>query len=129
MLLTVLIISGTILSATTIAGLLMLYQIRQATQFGLSVQALFAADTGLEWKLFESFVLDNEEERNDRGADRDHPSPCNSFNSASMANCTTTGDLTTSLNSVGCAGAELPELERQGLCPRPVSRAFELEFR
>ena len=52
MLLTVLIVSGTILGATTIAGLLMLYQLRQVTNFGYSVQAFFAADTGAECAFF-----------------------------------------------------------------------------
>ena len=41
MLLAVLVLSGTILGATTIAGLLMLNQLRQATNIGLSMQAIF----------------------------------------------------------------------------------------
>ncbi len=52
MLLTVLVLSGTILSATTIAGLLTLYQIRQATDFANSAKAIYAADTGIEWRLY-----------------------------------------------------------------------------
>ena len=47
MLLTVLIVSGSIIGATTIAGLLMLYELRNATNVSQSLQALFAADTGL----------------------------------------------------------------------------------
>ena len=58
MLLAVLVISGTILGATTIAGLLMLNQIRQAANIGLSLQAIFAADTGVEWELFKLFKSD-----------------------------------------------------------------------
>ena len=55
MLLAVLAIGGAILTASTIAGLLTLYQIRQATDFGNSAKAIFAADAGLEWELFNVF--------------------------------------------------------------------------
>ncbi len=55
MLLTVLSIGGTILGATAIAGLLMLYQIRSATDFANSAKAVFAADSGTEWALYSFF--------------------------------------------------------------------------
>lgn len=55
MLLAVLTLGGTMLGVTTIAGLLMLYQIRQATNFTASAQALFAADAGTEWALYGFF--------------------------------------------------------------------------
>lgn len=48
LLLTVIALGGTLLGATTIAGLLMLYQIRQATDLKDSNKAIFAADAGLE---------------------------------------------------------------------------------
>ncbi len=48
MLLTVIALGGTLLGATTIAGLLMLYQIRQATDLKDSNKAIFAADAGIE---------------------------------------------------------------------------------
>lgn len=51
MLLTTLAIGGTILAATTIAGLLMVYQISQATDIANSTKAIFAADAGTEWGL------------------------------------------------------------------------------
>ena len=57
MLLMVLSIGGTILGATTIAGLLMLYQIRSATDFSNSAKAVFAADSGTEWALYNYLVL------------------------------------------------------------------------
>ena len=53
MLLTVLTLGGTILSATTIAGLLMLYQIRQTSDLANSGRAIFAADAGVEWGLYQ----------------------------------------------------------------------------
>ncbi|MBI4991774.1 MAG: hypothetical protein HZB99_00970 [Candidatus Harrisonbacteria bacterium] len=51
MLITVLAMSGTIIAATTISGILMLYQLRQATDVVGTTKAIFAADTGLEWRL------------------------------------------------------------------------------
>ena len=58
MLITVLALSGTILGATTIAGLLTLYQIRQTTDFINSTKAIYAADSGLEWRLYKFFKKD-----------------------------------------------------------------------
>ena len=52
MLLTTITLSGALLGATTIAGLLMLYQIRQTTDIANSTKAIFAADGGLEWGLY-----------------------------------------------------------------------------
>jgi hypothetical protein len=48
MLLTVLALGGTLLGATTIAGLLMIYQIRQNSDIRDSTKAIFAADAGIE---------------------------------------------------------------------------------
>lgn len=61
MILTVLALGGTILGATTVAGLLMLYQIRQATDLANSAKAIFAADAGLEWALYQFFTKDTAE--------------------------------------------------------------------
>ena len=55
MLLATLALGGAILGATTIAGLLMLYQIRATTDSEHSAQAIFAADTGVEWTLFDFY--------------------------------------------------------------------------
>ncbi len=52
MLLAVLTLGATMLGVTTIAGLLMLYQIRQVTNFGNSAKSIFAADGGTEWALY-----------------------------------------------------------------------------
>lgn len=52
MLLTVLVISGTLMSISLIAGLLMLYQIRQAGDFTNSAKSIFAADSGVEWWFY-----------------------------------------------------------------------------
>jgi hypothetical protein len=55
MVLTVLALGGTILGATTIAGLLMLYQIRQTTDLSNSARAIFAADAGMEHAFYDLF--------------------------------------------------------------------------
>lgn len=114
MLLTVLIISGAILGTTTIAGLLMLYQIRQATDFGQSVQALFAADAGIEWTLYRRFEK------------KDEPRPV--FSDAARSEFVIAEDSSNSIISVGCAGAVASNAQ-DGRCPRPTTRAFEIIFK
>lgn len=52
MLIAVLSLGGAILGATTVAGLLTLYQIRATTDTQNSAKAIFAADAGTEWALF-----------------------------------------------------------------------------
>lgn len=60
MLITVLALSGALLGATTISGLLMLYQIRQTADVVNSTKAIFAADAGLEWRLYKFFKTDSQ---------------------------------------------------------------------
>jgi hypothetical protein len=62
MLLAVLTLGATMLAVTTIAGLLMVYQIRQVTAFGSSAQAVFAADAGAEWSLYNYFQQSGQSE-------------------------------------------------------------------
>ena len=57
MLIAVITLGATMLGATTIAGLLMLYQIRQATDFANSAKSIFAADAGSQWALYNYFQL------------------------------------------------------------------------
>ena len=56
MLLTVMLLSSAILGATSLAALLVLFQLRQATDAKASTQAIFAADSGIECVLFERIV-------------------------------------------------------------------------
>lgn len=55
MILAVLAIGGSILGATTIAGLLTLFQIRESTDAINSARAIFAADSGIECGLYSLF--------------------------------------------------------------------------
>ncbi len=55
MMLTVVAIGGTLLAATTVAGLLVVYQLRQSSDAANSAKAIFAADAGIEWGLYQFF--------------------------------------------------------------------------
>ncbi|MEK7114777.1 MAG: hypothetical protein AAB847_00215 [Patescibacteria group bacterium] len=114
MLLAVLVISGTILGATTVAGMLMLNQLRQATNIGLSMQAIFAADTGIEWELFKLFKPED--------------ATANSGLEPIMENktCVLTELDGLKIKSVGCAGGDPTLVCKPDVCPRPITRAFEV---
>lgn len=56
MILTTLSLGGSILGATTIAGFLMVYQFRQASDLSASTRSIYAADAGIEWGLYKFFV-------------------------------------------------------------------------
>lgn len=53
MVLTILALGGAILIGTTAAGLLVVYQIRQSADLASSAKAVFAADSGIEWGLYQ----------------------------------------------------------------------------
>jgi hypothetical protein len=55
LLIAVLSLGGAILGATTVAGLLTLYQIRATTDTANSAKAIFAADAGVEWAQFSHY--------------------------------------------------------------------------
>lgn len=58
--LTVLVLGGSILGASAIAGYLMLLSVRGATDLVGSAKAILAADAGIEWELFRSFKDSNQ---------------------------------------------------------------------
>jgi hypothetical protein len=113
MLITVFALSGTILGATTIAGLLMLYQIRQSTDVGNSTKAIFAADSGLEWRLYKFYKTDKQKclECPDGGA---CPAPSLQNESTFQATCTLQGSGTSQsvvIKSIGTSGNNSRALE------------------
>ncbi|MBN2197880.1 hypothetical protein JW698_01645 [Candidatus Wolfebacteria bacterium] len=55
MLLTVLILGGSILIASTIAGYLMMLKIRSSSDIINATKAIYAADAGIEWNLYTRF--------------------------------------------------------------------------
>jgi hypothetical protein len=59
MLMTVLILGGVMLGATTIAGLITTYRLQQAGRARDSAMAIFAADAGLERGFYQCFKLND----------------------------------------------------------------------
>ncbi|MCX6703019.1 MAG: hypothetical protein NTW60_04125 [Candidatus Wolfebacteria bacterium] len=53
LLMTVLVLGGVMVAASTIAGYLMLLRIRQSTDSASSAVAIAAADAGIEWDLYQ----------------------------------------------------------------------------
>ncbi len=66
---TVIMIGGMLFMATTVAGLLMFYQIQSSTSFEESTKAFYAADAGLEAAIYYYFY--------DFAGDGCYPNPCN----------------------------------------------------
>lgn len=130
MLLTVLILSGTILSATTIAGLLMLYQIRQSADIASSNKAIYAADSGLEQALYNLIKNDQCEPEivgvfNNGAAFK---ASCQQTEYTPPPNCTTAGSETVLIQSRGEArknyrafSTELSRVIPPPPCPPPPS--------
>jgi len=118
MLITVLAISGTLLGATTVAGLLMVYQLRQSVDAGTSAKAIFAADSGLEYGLYKFFY------------------PTSTLSVPSFTNIIQAGDgVTVTCYSDSQGANPLPGCDDQGTALiravgkfGEVSRAFELSL-
>ncbi|MFH1188803.1 MAG: hypothetical protein V1652_03095 [bacterium] len=52
MIVSVILISGAILSTTILSGYLMIYHLRQIVNIETSAKSIFAADAGVEWELY-----------------------------------------------------------------------------
>ena len=59
MLLSALLIGGSILAATSVAGYLMVLQVRQSTNIASSAKAITAASTGIDWALYQRKIGNN----------------------------------------------------------------------
>ncbi len=57
MITTVLILGGEVISAASLLGSLIVYKLRQATDIVDSAKAVFAADAGREWELWQALKL------------------------------------------------------------------------
>jgi hypothetical protein len=78
----VIMIGGLLFMATTVAGLLMFYQIQESTSFGESTQAIYGADAGLEKAVYYYYYKYD-------GSDNCYPKPCNvEYASMSLPNGT-----------------------------------------
>jgi len=116
MILTILTLGATILGATTIAGLMMLYQLRQSRDDIVSNQAIYAAESGLECGLYQYF-------------NNGDVSNCNSLtfsNGASVSVSLVPGNSgnATSIVSVGTAGENV----KRALSIVPLTRSTTLQI-
>ncbi len=111
MIMTIIALGGTILGATTIAGLLMLYQIRQASDLANSNRSIFAADAGVEWGLYDFFNPSSTIASPTFSNGAQVTVTC--YDSAGASNACSSAS-TTAIRALGQAGG--------------VSRAFELSF-
>ena len=87
MLLTVLVLGGSMLAASTVAGYLTLLKIRTSSDITNSGKAIFAADTGVELELYRAFK------------DPDYPKP--SFSNGATFDSTNIDEI---IKSVGESG-------------------------
>lgn len=114
MLITVLVLSGTILAATAVAGLLMLYQIRQSSDIVNSTKAVYAADSGIEWRLYKFFKVDGQ---------KCNPDDSN-FLPPALANGAT---FQVTCDSQVAGGTESVTMKSKGISAKNA-RAFEVNF-
>ena len=116
MILTILTLGATILGATTIAGLMMLYQLRQSRDDIVSNQAIYAAESGLECGLYQYF-------------NNGDVSSCNSLTfsngaSVSVSLVPENSGNATSIVSVGTAGENV----KRALSIVPLTRSTTLQI-
>jgi len=111
MLLTVMLLSSAILGATSLAALLVLFQLRQATDAKASTQAIFAADSGIECVLFERIQSLGMGAPPPDYTNCGETSPRNLDNGASYTVIVTTSGGDTKIKSVGRAGRTSRALE------------------
>lgn len=103
---TVVVFSGIMVGTTVIAGMLMRNQIRQTVGIIQANQAIYAADTGIEWELYRFFVNETE------------PKPIHTLSGVSFQTCSPIG--------AQCqGGAPTRTIRSIGLSGR-ASRAFEV---
>lgn len=118
MLITVVTLSGTLLAATTIAGLLMLYQLRQASDIANSAKAIMAADAGLEWRMYKFLKADNGVCKDDCPDGAGCPAPDLSNGATFQATCS---------SKISDDGVETVNIRSTGLSQKNT-RAFEITF-
>jgi len=100
MLLTVLVLGGSILAASTVAGYLTLLKIRTSSDAANSAKALFAADTGIEWELCRE-ISPNHSCLNPRIPDPAFPNGKLSNGATFTTSITTNPDGSENIKSVG----------------------------
>lgn len=105
MLLTVVVLSGTLMTVSGIVGFLMLHKIRQSTDIVSSAKAIFAADSGIEWELYRCFKCKSVEIC-DSDCASPYDNPPSMFNNSEFTTTITFGASSTPtfIKSIGKAG-------------------------
>lgn len=114
MLITSLVLASTLLASTTIAGLLMLYQLRQGSDIANSTKAIYAADSGLEWRLYHFFKVDGR-------------TCCQSGEQCREPEFTNGAKVSTSCVSTPVGGSQSVIMRSTGIAQKNA-RAFEFDF-
>lgn len=96
MVLTIMVLGGIMIGASAIGGLLTLFQMREATDTTNSTQAIYAADTGVEWELYK---FTNPDEAQEKG-EWSMTNGAEFVSSITMANTSTPS----SVKSIGTSG-------------------------
>ena len=89
MLLSALLIGGSILAATSVAGYLMLLKVRQSTDITNSSKAITAASSGIDWAMYQGKIGKNFSTQEI------------SFTNGSEAKVTKSGTIITSIGKAG----------------------------
>jgi hypothetical protein len=122
MILATLALGGALLGATTIAGLLMLYQIRGTTDSENSAKAIFTADSGVEWALYSFYCSQSDPAKCTAGDAQPYPifsngatgdTVCYDSNDQPLADCNDPADAVSAVARGTSLGA---------------SRAFFVDF-
>jgi len=56
LIMTVILLGGIMIGTTAVAGIVLVNAVRSSTLSGFSTQAIYAADAGLEWELYQYYV-------------------------------------------------------------------------
>ncbi len=118
MLLTIVVLSGTMLTVSALIGFLMLHKIRQSTDIVNSTKAILAADSGIEWELYKCFKCYSTEI-----CDSDCPAPYNPpYSGPQMTN-----DSTASTTIIFDASSTPESIKSIGKAGN-TARAFQMMF-
>jgi len=136
LIMTVILMGGIMIGTTAIAGIVLIYAVRSATLAGFSSQAIYAADAGLEWELYQYFAP---------GGTNQPPPNFNDVNVV-VETCSFVVEDLGVTNNADSSGDNVRRLDNNGNCDglnpdltmrsvgkagpesRKVNRAFELIF-
>lgn len=125
MLIAVLSLGGAILGATAIAGFLTLYQIRDTTDSANSAKAIFAADSGVDWALFNYYCSTETPNRCPSVTAGTNEYPTSSFSNGAISAVSCYDNFSAAGTPVKCSNASTVEALSTGIS-LDSERAFYL---